>query len=149
MSDLLYFAYGSNLDADQMSERCPGSRVRFRARLPHHRLDFTHYSMRWSGGAADVVPQNGSVVWGVVYQRVNLQELDRFERGYERILIGVLDDGDRLHDAISYSVRDKSRFPPTDEYMAKMLRWAERWQFPEDYLNQLRPPTRSKRKSCP
>jgi len=51
MSRLLYFAYGSNLDADQMRERCPGGLVRFRARLQAYQLGFTHYSARWRGGA--------------------------------------------------------------------------------------------------
>ena len=34
MSRTLYFAYGSNLDAEQMRERCPASRTLFRA--PRH-----------------------------------------------------------------------------------------------------------------
>lgn len=144
-SELLYFAYGSNLDAEQMSQRCPGARVRFRARLPHHRLDFTHYSVRWSGGAADVVPESDSTVWGVVYERVDLQLLDRFERGYDRVLLRVLDDRDRLHDVISYSVRDKARFAPSDAYVAKMVHWAGRWEFPDTYLAGLAIPTRLRR----
>ncbi|MEE8314598.1 MAG: gamma-glutamylcyclotransferase family protein [Myxococcota bacterium] len=138
----LYFAYGSNLDADQMGERCPGSRNRFRARLPHHRLDFTHYSRRWSGGAADVVPHRGSLVWGIVYERVDFVRLDRFEGGYERVVLQVLDDDDRMHDVTTYCVLDKGRYPPSELYVEKMLRWAKRWKFPESYLSQLPTPTR-------
>ena len=137
MSELLYFAYGSNLDADQMRERCPASRTRFRARLPDHRLDFTHYSTRWSGGAADVVPAAHSQVWGVVYERVDFALLDRFEKGYDRVVLQVLDDDDRVHEVTSYSVREKSRFAPSDAYVAKILHWGRRWEFPEPYLSQL------------
>ncbi len=144
MSELLYFAYGSNLDADQMRERCPGSRMRFRARLPDHRLDFTHYSTRWSGGAADVISAQDSQVWGVVYEGVDFALLDRFEKGYDRVVLRVLDDDDREHEVTSYSVREKSCFAPSDAYAAKILHWARRWEFPEPYLSQLPAPARSR-----
>ncbi len=144
MTEQLYFAYGSNLDAEQMRERCPGSTLRFRARLPDHRLDFTHYSTRWSGGAADVVPEPESEVWGVVYERVDFALLDRFERGYDRVVLRVIDDADRVHEVTSYSVREKSRFAPSDVYLAKILHWAKRWEFPERYLSQLPAPTQSR-----
>ena len=47
MSRVLYFAYGSNLDPEQMASRCPSARVAFLARLADHRLDFTYFSTRW------------------------------------------------------------------------------------------------------
>ncbi len=137
MSELLYFAYGSNLDADQMSERCPNSEPRFRARLHDHRLDFTHWSRRWSGGAADVRPHPQGVVWGVVYrlERDHLPLLDRYEGGYDRVELDVVeDDAGRVHRAISYTVRDKQRFRPSEAYIEKMLRWGEHWSFPSSYL---------------
>ncbi len=99
MSELLYVAYGSNLDADQMRERCPGAEPRFRARLHDHRLDFTHYSRRWSGGAADVRPHASGIVWGVVsaLSADHLPALDAFEGGYLRVQLEVEDDGSLHH----------------------------------------------------
>ncbi len=136
MSDLLYFAYGSNLDAEQMRERCPGSSPRFRARLFDHRLDFTHYSRRWSGGAADVRPHPHGVVWGVVYALAadHLAVLDSFERGYQRIELDVQDDATLSHRVITYTVLEKRRLRPSDAYLEKMLRWGAHWRFPADYL---------------
>src|SRR5512134_290776 len=64
----LYFAFGSNLDADQMGERCPGAHARFAARLPEHRIGFTYPSRRWGGGAADILPAAGQSVWGLVWE---------------------------------------------------------------------------------
>ena len=140
MSRTLYFAYGSNLDADQLSERCPSSRGLFRAKLQHHRLDFTHFSSRWVGGAADVLPHSGSVVWGVLYEldEAELELLDRFEGGYDRIALWVEDDSGRSHRAVSYTVREKHSFRPTETYLGKMLRWGEHWQLPRSYLDALR-----------
>ncbi len=136
----LYFAYGSNLDREQVRERCPGSRARFRARLCDHRLDFTHYSSRWTGGAADVVPHSGDEVWGAVYELrdEDFDMLDRFERGYDRVLLTVDDDHDRARCVVSYTVREKCSFRPTRMYVQKMLHWGERWKLPPDYLARLR-----------
>ena len=135
-----YFAYGSNLDARQLEKRCPSSRGLFRARLPHHRLDFTYYSTHWVGGAADVLPHSDSDVWGVVYEldAAELVRLDRFERGYERVPLRVLDDSGNELDVVSYCVREKHSFRPTDIYLDKLLRWGEHWQLPQAYLDELR-----------
>jgi hypothetical protein len=136
----LYFAFGSNLDADQMAERCPGARAAFRARLPDHRIDFTHASQRWGGGAADIVHEPGGTVWGMVWQleESQLTVLDGFERGYERVELTVLDAADRPHRVLSYRVREKGAHRPTRLYLGKLLRWGERWEFPADYLARLR-----------
>jgi len=133
---VLYFAYGSNLDREQMVERCASARPRFRARLDHHRLDFTYPSQRWSGGAADVVPCSDSIVWGAVYELAakDVAVLDGFERGYERVALDVRDDADTLHRVLSYTVCVKQCTPPHAIYLDKMLRWGALWGLPADYL---------------
>ncbi len=140
MSVGYYFAYGSNLDERQLAERCPSSRGLFRARLRHHRLDFTHFSSKWVGGAADVLPHSGADVWGVVYQLDDseLERLDRHEGGYDRVLLEVESEDGRRHPVVSYTVRDKHSFRPTDIYLDKMLRWAEHWNLPRPYCELLR-----------
>lgn len=137
---LYYFAYGSNLDADQMRARCPSSRVRHPALLPDHRLAFTHRSSRWGGGAADVVAARGETVWGVVYalHPDDMPRLDRFERGYERIELCVESPLHARVRAVSYSVRSKGSYPPTRLYRDKMITWAARHGLPRDYLEKLR-----------
>ena len=135
-----YFAYGSNLDARQFEERCPSARGLFRARLAHHRLDFTYFSSRWVGGAADVLPHSDSHVWGVVYEldERELLRLDRFERGYDRVALRVMDDANVEHPVVSYTVREKRSFRPTDIYLEKLLHWGEHWRLPGEYLEDLR-----------
>ncbi len=135
-----YFAYGSNLDADQMRERCPGSAPLFRARLENYRLDFTHLSRRWRGGAADVLPQAGECVWGFVYHldADDVPLLDRFEGGYERVALEVIDDDGVGHSVLSYTASTKQSLKPTQVYRDKLIRWGAHWQFPEEYLARLR-----------
>ena len=139
MSDTpLYFAFGSNLDPEQMDERCPGSRPLFRAHLEHHRLDFTHLSRRWGGGAADILRAADSRVWGVVYalEPDHLDVLDRYEAGYERVRLEVSGDGGPRR-VTTYQVVRKGRFEPSRIYLDKMLRWGAHWEFPAGYLEAL------------
>jgi hypothetical protein len=141
MKRVLYFAYGSNLDAEQMKQRCPSARMRFTAELPDHRLGFTYFSKRWRGGAADLLPEEGSSIWGVVWElaRAELPLLDGFEAGYHRIGLTVRCGDGELQDVLSYTVRgEKGSFPPTAAYRDKMLRWGAHWAFPDDYLDALR-----------
>ena len=79
----VYFAYGSNLEPDQMRARCPGSRVLCRAILPDHVLVFRGFSRDWEGAVATVEPAPGEVVHGVVFEvtPADVESLDRYE-GY-------------------------------------------------------------------
>jgi gamma-glutamylcyclotransferase (GGCT)/AIG2-like uncharacterized protein YtfP len=123
-----------------MRERCPGSRPLFRATLPGHRLDFTHYSTRWQGGTADVVADASASVWGVVYEMSggDFEKLDRFEGGYARVALRVFDDAGEPHEVTSYAVRDRGSFPPHAIYLGQILREAERLGFPRAYVQALR-----------
>lgn len=64
----LYFAYGSNLDVDQMANRCPGARLVGRAWLDGHRLAFAGTSRLWGGGVATVVEAPWRSVPGALYE---------------------------------------------------------------------------------
>jgi len=123
-----------------MRERCPGSRPLFRATLPDHRLDFTHYSTRWKGGTADIVPDASAVVRGFVYEMGDgdFAKLDRWEGGYERVVLRVFGDAGEAHEVTSYSVRERGSFPPHAIYLGKILREAERLGFPREYVEALR-----------
>ena len=65
---MLYFAYGSNMDWDQMKQCCQAARFVGVALLPDHRLAFTRKSVNRGCGVADAVPDAGRRVWGVVYE---------------------------------------------------------------------------------
>jgi gamma-glutamylcyclotransferase (GGCT)/AIG2-like uncharacterized protein YtfP len=76
-----YFAYGSNLNMDQMEHRCPHSRPIGSAILPGYRLEFR---ANGSGmGFATVSPAPGKRVHGGLWAiaEIDLPRLDRYE-GY-------------------------------------------------------------------
>src|SRR5687768_9508378 len=78
---VLYFAYGSNLDAARMRQRCPSAVPGPTATLPRHRLVFCGHSRGWGGGVASLASDRRSVVAGRLYrlQAPDLARLDRFE----------------------------------------------------------------------
>src|SRR4029434_6514613 len=78
---MLYFAYGSNMDAAQIKERCPSAKFVCRAKLPSHRLTFTRMSVIRRCGVADILRDETKEVWGVVYElpENELENLDNDE----------------------------------------------------------------------
>jgi hypothetical protein len=81
MGDVLYFAYGSNLDFDQMKSRCPSARFAGVAKLPGRRLAFTRWSESRKGAVADAVADPASEVWGAVYE-ITAEDLGKLD-GHE------------------------------------------------------------------
>jgi len=75
---MLYFAYGSNLNKEQMKARCPKAKPIGFAVLEDHRLVFRD--------VADVIPSFGSEVKGAVWKITKkcLKALDRYE-GYPKL----------------------------------------------------------------
>ncbi|MFW5946620.1 MAG: gamma-glutamylcyclotransferase family protein [Candidatus Natronoplasma sp.] len=76
-----YFAYGSNLNKEQMKERGIVIKDTAIAELPGWRLAFTIYSNTWNGGVGDIIPDPKKKVEGIVYtiSYDNLKSLDIYE----------------------------------------------------------------------
>lgn len=82
MEKPLYFAYGSNINLEQMRYRCPDATVRGQAVLDN-------YDLRFRGsGVATVEPKEGACVYGLLWELTDKCEasLDRYE-GYPRLYI--------------------------------------------------------------
>lgn len=146
-----YFAYGSNLNPEQMALRCPGHRVVGLAALRDHRLAFPLTSHDWGGGVASLVVAHGENAWGVVYDLTDedLAALDRYEgyRGpgdqhnlYDRepVLVDLTrpDDGSipRRVRALCYLARPSNPAPPSRRYLDTVLEGARRHRLPDEYV---------------
>ena len=79
MPETLYFAYGSNIDLEQMARRCPAAQVVGPVTLKNYELAFR------GSGVATIVPKKGGVVHGLLWSIAPLceQALGRYE-GYPR-----------------------------------------------------------------
>lgn len=79
--DQVYFAYGSNMNLEQMKKRCPSAQPIGIAVLADHQICFTHFSKKWDSAVADIKHCAGKQVWGILYllSSEDLSNLDRFE----------------------------------------------------------------------
>jgi len=151
---MFYFAYGSNLDPEQMRRRCPGHAVIGMAELRDHRLTFPLTSHDWGGGVASVGVAHGSTVWGVAYDltEADLSALDGYEHYvgpgnqhnlYDRESASVhlvrADDGSfpRRLQVWIYVARQANPSPPSRRYLEAVVRGARYHRLPEEYVRKL------------
>jgi len=111
---MLYFAYGSNMNLEQMQYRCPGSKPVGAARL-------RGWSLR-ERLHADIEEEEWSVVEGVLWEVTgnHVFQLDAYEgypRYYTRLIVTVEVEGGERVEAFAYkmmplaaTVRDDASF---------------------------------------
>ena len=77
MEETLYFAYGSNINLEQMEHRCPDAQLVGPVTLQNYELQFRGH------GFATVAPKESGVVHGLMWKLppTSEQTLDRYE-GY-------------------------------------------------------------------
>ena len=83
----LYFAYGSNMDPEQMSTRCPDSDFCGVAWLSSYRFRIN------SRGVATVVPEEGAVVHGALWM-ISTRDEGRLDK-YEGVAQGLVSTNSR------------------------------------------------------
>jgi len=147
-----YFAYGSNLDFDQMRERCAAAKFLCRARLTDYRLAFPRKSVKRRCGVAGIVSLPGQVVWGVLYDLPDsdLSRLDakegynasrpRAENAYTREQVVVDQEGNRgaqLPVQTYIAVPQPNPPLPSQDYMQLIIRGARFWNLPREYITSL------------
>jgi gamma-glutamylcyclotransferase (GGCT)/AIG2-like uncharacterized protein YtfP len=139
---MIYFAYGSNMEPSQMQSRCPGSKVLGVANLPHYTLTFTRWSRSWNSGTADILPEKGCEVWGILYDMTleNLRRLDRFADypiSYVRQDVLVKQEKEILP-AFTYVAVRQGAFAPSKAYLDKMVLGASESNIPSKYVDFLK-----------
>ncbi len=147
---MLYFAYGSNLDWEQMKERCSTARFVCNAVLRDHKLAFTRKSINRGCGAADVIPDSGKEVWGVVYQISDrdvgkLDKAEGFQPGraknsYMREERHVFEEGKAeqpVNVTIYLAVKEENPPLPDKKYKDQIVNGAKYWHLPEGYIEEL------------
>lgn len=140
----LYAAYGTNMDATQMRERCPHSPLRGSGWLQGWRLTFGGEEFGWEGALATVVEDVGSRVFVMLYDvpTQDEAELDRWERAddglYQKIRVRVETmDGDEL--AWLYVLTQGYEGGlPSARYVGLMAEAAQAAGAPDDYVAELR-----------
>jgi hypothetical protein len=138
----LYAAYASNLDPEQMRERCPHSPSRGSGWLVGWRLTFGGEDLGWEGALATVVEDPDSQVFVMVYDVTAPDEavLDRWESApgvYRKIRVRVqMLHGEEL--CWLYVLDGYEGGLPSARYLGVLADAAERGGAPADYVADLR-----------
>lgn len=141
--NVMIFAYGSNMNLDQMKERCPHSDLAsFIAEARGWKLCFPRESDKRKGGVGSMEKQEGSSVWGVVFSvsERDLKGLDRNEgvllKRYTRGPVEVhKQNGDVVQAETYFAVRQREQdFTPHKDYIDLYLQGARHFGLPAEYL---------------
>lgn len=122
MSETLYFAYGSNINLQQMAVRCPDAQVVEPAVLEGYELLFRGNGS--SFGVATIAPKEGSQVQGLLwkltpYCELSLDIYEGYPRLYEKQAITLRTNSGKQVQAMVYVMtHEKERLPtmPTRSY---------------------------------
>lgn len=130
---MYYFAYGSNLNKQQMKERCPDSQPKFVALLPNYKMVFWGWLRRWRGGVASIRLSRGDKVLGAIYQISDrdLRLLDKYEGcpgTYNRLKVTVFDEDNNPVEAVTYiKAGQLEETPPSPAYLAIIQQGCRDW----------------------
>lgn len=136
----LYFAYGANLNPDQMyQDRCPGSHFLCRGILEGYRLVFNQRST--PGGMAGFERSPGDTVWGVLYclptggQEVLDNNQNHISQCRKIRVVVKSCFGNLCCD--SYKTPGDGSYLPNRQYLEKMYSGAQVFGLPQQYLRWL------------
>jgi cation transport regulator ChaC len=120
LGKIWYFAYGSNLNVDQLKTRIGEWQLSKRALVRNYRMVFNVYSKRRNGYTANLLPSDNfeDTVPGVVYRisPTQLKELEKIEGLLAADVAVELEDGNEISHAkvFIWKTADKEHAPPKD-----------------------------------
>jgi gamma-glutamylcyclotransferase (GGCT)/AIG2-like uncharacterized protein YtfP len=141
-----YFAYGSNLDKNQMNARCPEHEVVQTVCLPNYELCFPRFSKgNRQCGVASVMENEKSTVWGILYKlsKTDFENLDLHENiphSYVKTTIKVFSPCMKnSFEAVTYLANpQQGNFKPSREYLDLILNGLKTCEeVPDHYLIRL------------
>ncbi len=142
---ILYFTYGSCMEKASFDETMKKANAvdtyknLGMAKLENHRLAFSRDSLRWGGGALDVVPSAGDCVLGVLYEvpesaKNELQGREGCPKYYSEVPVEVMHKG-KIVACLTYMVIDREKeFRPTEKFLSTVIRGMRENELPPDYI---------------
>jgi len=137
--NMLYFAYGSNMNSMRIQERTPSAVAIGAACLKHHHVICNKLGQDGTA-KANIVPRQNASTYGVLYE-INAEEmklLDVEETGYRRVektLLNHLDQKVRAQTYVAYRLTHQPA--TTIWYKSLMLQGATEHGLPDDYIRAL------------
>jgi len=124
---MLYFAYGSNMDAGRMRGRSINFSSRRPARLIGYSLTFNKKASNGDFSYANIIPHPGDIVEGALYEFpeneiIALDGYEGYPDQYNRIILPVIDQNNNIIDSTVYiAVNTAPGYLPKREYLEHLL----------------------------
>ncbi|MFC1743336.1 gamma-glutamylcyclotransferase family protein [Candidatus Riflebacteria bacterium] len=143
-SKRLYFAYGSNMDPEQMEERCPGAKSKGCGKLSGYGFVMNHR------GVATLKKDRDKDVFGVLWEispaderTLDLKEGVHLNGYYHKEMLEIETGPGEVHKALVYIDSRTETGEPRAGYLDKVLKGAEHIELPRAYLGELSSWTRA------
>lgn len=133
---MYYFAYGSNMNHDQVKERCSNFIFVKRVFLKGYRFVYDRNSKKRAGPVANILTSRYRTVYGGLYEinKDNLESLNGHEKNYKIASVNVKDEESNSYEAVVY-LRDKQkRGKPNELYRKIVIKGAKDYGFPSEYI---------------
>jgi len=136
---MFYFAYASNMNKQQMAERCPGCKFLNRAYLENFKYFYDQHPESKIGAKANIFPSRDDKVWGALFE-INgnhLMSMDHHEgypKQYQREVVTVRDDAGESYEAWVYFRPAQKPGKPSAQYLEIVKQGARDSGLPEDYI---------------
>ena len=151
---MYYFAYGSNMDENDLNEWCKKQKRAFPrwkllgiACLENYKLVFNYYSSTRNGGAANLMEFPNSKVYGLLLEINNEYDLETIRKKegypnyYDEIKVAAKCNNENIANVLTYKVvKNKEKLEhqkPTRYYMDLILNNARKNGFPNEYIQYL------------
>ncbi|MFP4846686.1 gamma-glutamylcyclotransferase family protein [Winogradskyella sp. PE311] len=149
---ILYFAFGSNMNVEQMvNNRCKSAKKISNGYIDDYELVFNREGTSRKGGVSSIIYKEEKKVYGVVYL-INLKDkkkLDSIEEegnAYKQKMMNVVvldeennDNHKQYLECLVYiSNPQKGEFKPSEEYITTMISGAEHHKLPDNYIKFLK-----------
>lgn len=136
---MYYFAYGSNMNLEQMKKRCPSAVFLKKVRLKGYKFVYDGCSSLRKCAVANIVRSENDTVWGALFEVDSecIDSLDRYEGfpfSYQKETLEVIDEQNRKYDALVYVREPQMIVKPSDEYRNVVLDGAKNCELPKDYI---------------
>jgi gamma-glutamylcyclotransferase len=140
----LFFAYGSNMNPEQIAFRCQRPEIFAVAYLPDHAISFHGYTKKWDGSQEGLTYQPGKQLWGIIY-KLSFSDMDRLDAWQDARLNGtgayfqfpteVIDLQGNSFPVILYKkdILGETQLP-SEEYLNYIVSGAVSHRLPENYV---------------
>ena len=137
LTNKLYFAYGSNMDATQMRDRCSDAKLEGVASIENRRFVIN------TRGVATIIWSSGSRVFGLLWiiseqDELSLDGYEGIKWGtYTKETITVERESGVMVEALVYVARDSAEGSPRSGYIEGIVAAAKANGIPDEFVEEL------------